>query len=149
VFPDRRAVCRACRQTNSDERKGRDRWSVKARDTIRRHAERFHIPKSELISRYGWDPRRLAHDAEFLYEGSCGYCDKAYKPMGHGLSDITLDVQDPQQQPYYQTNTKWCCQTCNRKKWRMSPDDFEADRQMWELRRQSLDRAPEDKGMLF
>jgi hypothetical protein len=35
--------------------------------------------------------------------------------MGHGLRDITLDVYNPDEEPYY-TNTRWCCATCNSKK---------------------------------
>jgi hypothetical protein len=145
----RNRVCRACEQTARDQRKIVNRWPTKARDTIRRHAVRLGIPKDELIGRFGWDAARLAHDAEFQYRNGCNYCTELYAGMGHGLADITLDVQDPEKPPYYLTNTKWCCQTCNRKKGRMNPDDFEADRHMWELRRQSLDRVPEDKGMLF
>jgi hypothetical protein len=66
--PDyRKRVCRACEQTVRDQRKQRNRWAVKARDVIRRHATRFGIDRDELVTVFGWDPQRLAHDAEHQY----------------------------------------------------------------------------------
>jgi hypothetical protein len=98
---------------------------------IRRHADRFGIDKDELITVYGWDPRRLAHDAEHQYTEGCNYCREQYAGMGRGFADITLDIQDRNRPPYYLTNTKWCCQACNRKKGARSPEEFELDRQVW------------------
>jgi len=129
----RRLVCRPCEQTSRDEHKQSDRWAVKARDVIRRHAVSLKVTKEDLIQVYGWDPRRLAHDAEHQYGNGCSYCGHPYMAMGHGLADITLDVQDPEARPYYRTNTKWCCATCNRKKGRTPPEQFERDRQVYEL----------------
>ncbi len=68
--------------------------------------------------------------------------------MGHGLADLTLDIQDPTRPPHYCTNTKWCCQTCNRDKGPMSPEEFEAQRQiskLWKLPK----TEPPEQGMLF
>lgn len=115
---------------------------------IRRHATRFGIDRDELVTVFGWDPQRLAHDAEHQYTNWCSYCDKPYAGMGHGLSDITIDIQDRARPPYYRTNTKWCCQTCNRRKGVMTPEAFEADRQMWRLWARSASEPPE-QGMLF
>jgi hypothetical protein len=148
----RKHICRPCEQTGRDDRKRGDRWKVKARDTIRRHAVRLGVDKLDLIGRYGWEPTRLAHDAEFQYGNGCNYCGGEYAVMGHGLADITLDIQDPDKAPYYRTNTKWCCQTCNRKKGRLSPDEFEADRQMWaawDRARQLAEADPAAVGRLF
>lgn len=148
----RRWLCRACEQTGRDGRKVVNRWPVKARDVIRRHAVRLGVDKADLIGRYGWDPERLAHDAQYQYGNGCNYCGGNYAQMGHGLSDITLDIMDRDKPPYYRTNTKWCCQTCNRKKGTMTPDDFEADRQVWELWRRQRQRAESDPaavGRLF
>lgn len=68
--------------------------------------------------------------------------------MGHGLADITLDIQDPYRLPFYCTNTRWCCQDCNRDKGDMTPDEFEADRQIRNLWERSKREGPE-QGMLF
>jgi hypothetical protein len=158
----RKTICRPCEQTGRDNRKRENRWAVKARDTIRRHAIRLTearrkaglspVTKDELIFRYGWQPDRLAHEAEHAYKNGCNYCGGEYAAMGHGLADITLDIQDPAGPPYYLTNTKWCCQTCNRKKGALSPEEFEADRQMWAewKRAQELAEAdPASVGRLF
>ncbi len=141
-------VCRPCEQTARDQRKQGNRWRDKARDVIRRHALRLEIPKAELVRRYGWDPARLAHDAEFQYGNGCSYCGHSYEAMGHGFADITLDVQD-KAQPYYRTNTKWCCQTCNRKKGTLSAEEFESDRQVFEQWDRQRTMSADARGMLF
>ena len=46
------------------------------------------------------------------------------------LAAITLDIQDRGRKPYYRTNTKWCCQGCNRDKGVMTRGEFEARRQI-------------------
>lgn len=145
----RARVCRPCEQTKRDERKIRDRWAVKARDVIRRHAVRLQVSKEDLVGRYGWDPARLAHDAEFQYGNGCSYCGHQYVAMGHGLADITLDIMDRAQAPYYRTNTKWCCQTCNRKKGDRDPAWFELDRQVYEIWNLAQRLTPEERGVLF
>lgn len=148
----RNTICRPCEQTKRDQRKLGNRWAVKARDVIRRHATRFGIDKNDLVTRYGWEAERLAHDAEFQYGNGCNYCGHQYREMGHGLGDITLDVVDRDKPPYYRTNTKWCCQTCNRKKGVMEPEAFEVDRQVYEAWRQHnerLARNPQEGGFLF
>jgi 5-methylcytosine-specific restriction endonuclease McrA len=147
-----RYTCRPCEQTARDSKKISNRWAVKARDVIRRHAVRFEIAKDHLIQRYGWEPERLAHDAEFQYGNGCNYCGHQYSEMGHGLGDITLDVVDRNKPPYYRTNTKWCCQTCNRKKGVMAPEAFEVDRQIFEVWREHhelLAKDPQEAGFLF
>ena len=69
--------------------------------------------------------------------------------MGHGLADITLDIIDRSQPPYYRTNTKWCCQSCNRKKSARTPEFFEQDRQVYELWEATQALAADQRGMLF
>jgi hypothetical protein len=145
----RKRVCRACEQTSRDQRKQRDRWAVKARDVIRCHADRLGIDRDELITIYGWDLQRLAHDAEHQYTNGCSYCGEQYDGMGHGFADITLDIQDRGCPPHYCTNTKWCCQTCNRKKGAMTPEEFEANRQMWNLWKQPKIERPGEQLTLF
>lgn len=145
----RTQVCRPCEQVAKDGCKGRNRWAAKARDTIRRHGLRLGIPRDELMGRYGWDPERLAHDAEFQYSNGCGYCGHPYGGMGHGYADITLDVVDRSKPPYYRTNTKWCCQTCNREKGKLPPEEFELNREMWALRERQQACSAQERGMLF
>ncbi len=142
-------VCRACEYAARDLRKQRNRWAVKARDVIRRHAARLDIDKDLLIAVYGWEPRRLAHDAKHQYAHGCSYCGELYAEMGHGFADITLDIQDRSRAPYYCTNTKWCCQDCNRKKGAMTPEAFEANRQIWKLWNEPKDGPRGEQGMLF
>lgn len=145
----RNRICKPCEKTAADKRKQRDRCPKKADDTIRRHADRLNIDKNDLIHVYGWDPKLLAHDIEFQYRNGCSYCDEPYCEMGHGLSDITLDIQDPERPPYYRTNTKWCCQTCNRKKHKMTPDEWEEELEVWRLWKAHQRLAAADRGMLF
>jgi hypothetical protein len=102
-----------------------------------------------LIGVYGWDPARLAHDAEHQYGNGCNYCGHRYADMGHGLSDITLDVMDRAKPPYYRTNTKWCCQTCNRQKGDKTPEWFETNRQVYEAWSANQLLSPEARGLLF
>jgi hypothetical protein len=143
------SVCRACELTARDQRKQRDPWLIKAHTAIRSHAARLGIDREALVTRYGWDPQRLAHDAEHHYTELCTYCPRPYAEMGHGLSDITLDVQDRDRPPYYRTNTAWCCQTCNRRKGVMTPEEFEADLLMWDLWNRSKNDLVGEQGMLF
>lgn len=145
----RKTICRPCEQTARDARKVDNRWAVKARDVIRRHAIRLAVPKADLVGQYGWEPGRLAHDAEHQYGNGCNYCGSQYQAMGHGLADITLDVVDRGRPPYYRTNTKWCCNTCNRKKGVLSPESFELDRHIYEVWNQHHQLPADERGMLF
>lgn len=125
----RSAVCRGCRDTERDQKKAKNRFPQKARDTIRRHARRFMaagVIKAErdLSERFGWDAAKLAHDAEHAYQNGCPYCAAAFKGMGHGLADIQLDIVDPKRPPFYNLNTRWACQTCNRRKSNTPPEVF-------------------------
>ena len=154
-----KVVCRPCELTARDRKKRVNRWMVKARDVIRRHAVRLSErwpdirTPDDLIRIYGWDAERLAHDAEFQYQNGCSYCGEPYQDMGHGLADITLDVQNPESRPHYRMNTKWCCQTCNRKKGALNPDAFESDRQIYELwsehQARGYDPVTDDPASLF
>lgn len=67
----------------------------------------------------------MIHDLNHTYDNWCMGCDGVFKEMGHGLSDITLDIIDPRLPPYYQ-NTRWICSTCNRAKGRTPPEQWGA-----------------------
>jgi len=129
-----RAICRGCEQTARDQRKqvSDGRWQVKIRDTIRRHAARLGIPVARLERDFGWVSSRMLHEAQHAYGNGCGYCGATFKSMGHGLSDLTLDVVNPDDPPYYTTNVRWCCMTCNREKSRTPRDEWGARCAAWE-----------------
>lgn len=132
------SVCRPCEERERDERKGTDRFAVKANDTRRRHAIRLSHPRSangvvawhdphltatklELV--YGWAQKQMRHDFEFKYGNGCDYCHQSYAGMGHGYADETLDIYDPRLAPHY-TNTRHCCLTCQRRKGLLTPEQW-------------------------
>jgi hypothetical protein len=53
--------------------------------------------------------------------------------MGHGRADVTVDILDPKLEPFYLTNTRLPCLTCNRAKHTMGAEQ-------WALRRRAWDR---------
>lgn len=125
----RLTYCIGCETTERDTEKQRDRWRSKASDALRRHADKFIdagliSSRAELAERYGWDIDAMAHDLQHAYGNGCRYCRKPYGDMGHGLADITLDVTDPVREPFYATNTNWACQSCNRSKGRLTPEQW-------------------------
>jgi hypothetical protein len=130
-----RGVCIGCEQTKRDASKGgtRDgRWLVKIRDVIRRHATRLRLSIETLEQEYGWRFDRMLHEAQHAYANGCAYCGKPFRDMGHGLNDLSLDIRDRDEAPYYVTNVEWACQTCNRSKSTMSAAEWAAKLASWE-----------------
>jgi hypothetical protein len=126
-----RTVCSGCMQSARDRQKRGDRWPSKCRFTIYRHAQKYirlglASTRDEFIERYGWDITAMAHDAEHAYGDECPYCHQKFTAMGNGLRDITLDVIDPTKPPYYRTNCRWVCSTCNTGKHSTPPHLFGA-----------------------
>jgi hypothetical protein len=115
-------ICIGCTQTIRDQRKQKDRWIVKAGDTINRHAVRLGYSTSVLKDHYQWNSKHIAHYLEHAYKNGCHYCHKLYRDMGHGFTDITIDIIDPRIEPYFHTNVTHCCSTCNRQKSQLSPE---------------------------
>jgi hypothetical protein len=128
-------VCMGCEQTQRDSRKQQSngRWAVKIRDTIRRHAARLNLTVTQLQQEFGWTVDRMMHEAQHAYANGCSYCGASFAAMGHGLHDLTLDIVNPQDPPYYITNTRWVCQTCNRQKSKTSAKDWSAKRAAWDV----------------
>jgi hypothetical protein len=89
------------------------------------------MTRREFARRFGWDIFRMRDDFEREYSGSCWYCGTAYRTMGHGLADLTLDIVNPTKEPYYRTNTRLCCRTCNREKSNRPSELWERFRQEW------------------
>jgi len=145
----RRNICIGCRQEEKDERKRRNRPLAKARSTFYRHADRFikgglAESRQEFAERFGWDVHQMAHDIEHGYANSCPYCHEAFAEMGHGLSDITLDIVDPEKPPYYTTNVKWICATDNKEKQRTPPEHWGAKLAAWDMWRKQQQKLNTD-----
>jgi hypothetical protein len=99
MHQDAAGNARPCEQTRRDERKAVDRWAVKAKDTIRRHAVRHGIDKTDLVNVYGWDPARLAHDAKHQYGSGCSYCGLQYQTMGKIIAATANTTSAPAVDP--------------------------------------------------
>lgn len=123
------ATCIGCQQTERTTKKRGNRPREKARRTLRTHAEKYMreglvSSKEEFANKYGWGLAQMAHDIEHAYGNGCPYCHEAFAAMEHGLSDVTLDIINPELEPYYGPNTKWACSTCNQAKRQRSPDEW-------------------------
>jgi len=124
-------VCVGCEQTERDTLKHKDPFIEKAHATVRGHAQRRGIKKAEFISLYGWDIKRVAHILRHGYENTCTYCRRLYSTMLNGIRDITMDIIDPAREPFLETNTTACCQTCNSSKRDMPPDMWARKLRFW------------------
>ncbi len=144
----RHPICIGCEQTERDAEKIANRLKIKARDTLRRHAAKYIktglvASQEEFAKKFGWDLDRMIHDIEHIYDNWCG-CGAVFKEMGHGLSDITLDICDPRLPPHYASNTRWICQTCNRAKGRMPIELWGARNAYWIQWRKQQDKLKEN-----
>ncbi len=143
-------ICIGCQQSDRDTKKRASRPREKARRTIRTHAEKYvrlGIAKTteEFIDRFGWDIDLIAHQIDHAYQNGCAYCHEMFSEMGNGLADVTLDIINPEALPFYNTNTKWVCGTCNRAKKRKSPNEWEEriyDMKLWEKQQKKLNLNP-------
>jgi hypothetical protein len=127
----RQAVCIGCQITRRTERARARRALTKATDTLHRHATDLLVVPAEFARRYGWDVKRMAHDIEDVFASRCPYCDDAFADMEHGLADVSLDIVNPSLEPYYTTNTRWVCVSCNREKQGLSPEDWAIKLRAW------------------
>lgn len=108
-------ICNVCLQNQRDALKTSNRYLDKAKKTLSRHAKKYGMAQAEFSRKYGWNIKQMAHDIEHAEKNGCCYCHHLYAGMEHGLWDITLDIYNRDEEPYY-TNTRWCCATCNSKK---------------------------------
>ena len=148
LAPHRRTVCAGCEQTEADRRKLANRELVKANNALSTHAAKYGMDRAAFALRYGWDVRRMAYDLAHAHANTCTYCWQPYADMGNGLADVTLDIVDPAAEPYYRTNTRWCCRTCNAQKHRTSPELWSRRCGAWAEWRSNQGRAP-DQPRLF
>lgn len=123
--------CLACKQTaRTDSKAGVGRYKTKARACIRSHTRRWNVrhPDEQLTdstfaARFDWDVDQMAHDIEHAASNGCPRCRRSFASMANGLRDITLDVIDPRQLPYYRTNCRWICDTCNKAAGDLTPEE--------------------------
>jgi hypothetical protein len=143
-------VCIGCQQSARDKAKRHNRPREKARRTIRSHSDKYIKlgevkTQDEFIDMFGWDIDQMAHDISHAFTNSCPYCLESFKDMGNGLADVTLDVIDSKELPWYKTNTKWVCGTCNNAKKTKSRQLWEErmrDYQKWNEQREKLNHNP-------
>lgn len=126
-------TCKPCYQTQRTERTRKNRWREKARNTLRSHSKRLGIPQEDLREKHGWNIDQMAEDMEFAYQNGCPECHEAYSEMEHGPRDITLDIWDKRLEPGY-SNTKYMCDTCNKAKGEMTPEDWIILKRLWRER---------------
>ena len=120
----KRARCKGCEQNKRDTG---CRYKRKARSTRRNHAKSYGMSVADFTKQFGWDNDQLAHDFEHAWKNGCSYCRHPYSDMSNGLRDMTVDIVDRSRPPHYRTNVKICCSTCNTKKGRDAPDEWEDD----------------------
>lgn len=152
----RQSVCKRCRELLQKAKRNDDPFIPKASRSIRRHGDKFvklgyASSLEEFINKYGWFAERVAHDMKHAHSNGCPYCEKPFAQMLHGLQDLTLDIIDPEKEPYYTTNVKVVCHTCNMAKQRTPPDkwaQYLLYHKDWE-RRQARIRTDPLLGTLF
>lgn len=152
-----RIRCIGCKLSARVKRAQANRFRQKARSTRTRHAGKYvrdpklagHVSSvDEFCAAYDWTIDQMAHDIEHASKNGCPYCWQLFSTMEHGLRDITLDIFDPRLPPYYRTNVRWCCVTCNSEKQRTPPDLWGAKLAMWKLWRENQAKLMTDPGAL-
>lgn len=114
-------ICLMCVQEEKDKIKRPDRAVPKARNILYSHCERYNHKHGTTLTpmgfarKFGWDLKQMSHDIEHAFNNWCSYCESPYSGMGHGLAAVTLDIVNPDEDPYY-TNVRFCCATCNKRK---------------------------------
>lgn len=151
------SACIACEQTARDEKKLANRAMVKARNALRTHANKYMLAgmvssQAEFAERFDWDIKQMAHDIDHTAANGCQRCRRSFASMGNGLSDVSLDIIDPRKQPYYRTNVRWICRTCNSAKSDLDPDIDGRRLQewvRWERQQEELRKSDPWAGTLF
>ena len=110
VYP--KTTCNPCRLTKRTQVKSQNRFVAKARDTIRRHTVRLSqwvSSTGDLADRFGWEVKRVAHDMEHAWKNGCPDCGNLFSTMVHGLGDLSVDIIDPANPPFWGINTRIMC----------------------------------------
>ena len=127
-------TCKLCEQDARTEYAKTRTWERKARSTLKRHAKKLGISLDEMITDLGWDVERIAHEMEHHYQNGCTQCGHPYKEMEQGRGALTIDHWDRRLPPGYGSNTQIMCQTCNRAKGTMTPEEWNEYKRLWRLR---------------
>lgn len=140
-----RSICPMCLQEKKDRRKRQNRAITKARKMLYNHAEKYSedhpaevMKPAQFAKKFGWSITQMVHDISHNFENWCSYCGEPYNGMGHGLADLTLDIINPDEPPYY-TNVRYCCSTCNSTKGHRGASAFGFHLAMVKARREFLD----------
>jgi len=144
-----RDICIGCELTARTTAKKRNRPREKARRTLDAHADKYikqglADSRKQFAAQYGWNLDQMAHDIDFVYGNGCPYCHRPFSEMEHGLADVTLDVINPDLPPYYETNCRWVCTTCNREKGKTDPALWGQKLQAWKQWRELAARREQD-----
>lgn len=147
LYTHRSRICLMCTQEKQDTCKRGNRTVPKARNMLKTHCQKYNqrndttLKPMEFARKFGWDLKRLTHDIEHTFNNWCPYCEAHFDSMEHGLADLTLDIRDPSQPPYY-NNVVYCCSTCNKRKGQMGPTDFGLFLALVKQRREFLNSEP-------
>lgn len=130
-------TCNGCKQKGRDEEKERRRSTAKARNTLYTHADKYiekglAESRKDFARKFRWDVQQMAHDIDYAFGNGCPYCRKNFADMANELFNVTLDIINPGDLPYYGINTRWCCATCNREKSKTPPHLWGAKLRAWE-----------------
>ena len=152
----RHSICRICEVTARTKASHENPALAKARNALNSHIvrllrQRVITNKDELQDRYGWSIKQMAHDIDHASHNGCPYCHRPFAEMMHGMADITLDIVDPAKPPYYRTNVRWVCRTCNTEKRRTPPEEYAAYREYSDEYREWQRRKTRDEwaGTIF
>jgi hypothetical protein len=140
VYLAKHSLCIGCELTERNDPTPEARALRKARSSIQHHAEKYNMPAQNFAARYCWEAERMARDVLHTLENSCVYCWFPYSAMGHGLDDITFDIVDRTKEPYYHTNVRCCCRTCNAEKSTILPELWARRLIEWRNWRKWMDR---------
>jgi hypothetical protein len=153
----RHPKCIGCELSQRTADKEASRILVKATTTRGRHASRLSLKHTgqtltgdEFGETFGWQLERMTADIEKLeHDGICSYCERPFNSMPGELAAITLDIVDPARKPYYKTNTRWCCATCNSEKSHTPPELWERKLLAWRQWNAWQAASATSRGMLF
>lgn len=160
----RRKVCIVCEQRERDDRKWRNRFRRKVRNTLNTHYKKykrlgFRGSKQDFAERYGWNLDLMEADLRKAHEiHKCHDCRFPYRV----LDDISLDIREPDKPPLYGSyeaagedetkgNTEWICRTCNSAKGNMPMAQWRKKQRIFQICETFLEKLNRDPfyGTLF
>lgn len=141
--------CIGCETETKSEELKNQRLRRKAIGTRRRHAAKLKRlgrirGEGDLEELYGWSLVQMINDINHVIEKGCPCCLQLVNVAEEGLGIVTLDILNPDDEPHYSTNVRWCCARCNSVKQRISPAVWGARLSMWKLWRQNQIRLAEN-----